>query len=196
MADRFEQLTDAGYALLPGVLTAVEVQAARAACAAALAVAAADRAVLAGQGGQPFGARNLFRLWPGVLTLARHPALASALRRVLGPRAGLVRGLYFDKPPGDSWALPWHRDLTVAVKRHGPLGRFDRPTTKAGVPHVEGPADLLATLLTARIHLDAVTDHNGPLRVVPGSHDPARPVQPGDRAAVTVTCAAGDVLLM
>ncbi len=196
MADWLEQLTHEGYTLLLGVLNAAEVQAIRAACTSALADAATDRAVLAGHGGQPYGARNLFRLWPGVLTLARHPALAAALRRVLGPRGGLVRGLYFDKPPGDSWALPWHRDLTVAVQAHGRQGRFLRPTTKAGVPHVEAPAELLATLLTARIHLDDVTDHNGPLRVLPGSHNPAHPVQADDRAAVTLTCAAGDVLLM
>ena len=43
-------------------------------------------------------------------------ALASALQTALGPGLGLVRVLYFDKPPGQSWALPWHKDLTIAVR--------------------------------------------------------------------------------
>jgi len=68
---------------------------------------------------------------------------------VLGPQGGLTRGLYFDKPPGNSWALPWHRDLTIAVKQHGPLGCFTNPTKKAGVPHVQAPAELLARMVTA-----------------------------------------------
>jgi len=41
-----------------------------------------------------------------------------------------------------------------------------------------------------------VTDGNGPLRVVPGSHDLGRAVQVGDREPVTLCCEAGDVLLM
>ena len=74
---------------------------------------------------------------PAAAALARHPRLHDPLARVLGPGAGVVRGLYFDKPPGDGWALPWHRDTTVAVKAHGRFGTFVKPTTKAGVPHVE-----------------------------------------------------------
>src|SRR5207237_1423651 len=109
-------------------------------------------AVLAEYGGPASGARNLLQLWPDIIDLARQPALVAAVTSVLGTEAGLMRGLYFDKPPGQSWALPWHRDLTIAVQRHGELGTFRKPTTKAGVPHVEAPRDLLQTLLTARIH--------------------------------------------
>jgi ectoine hydroxylase-related dioxygenase (phytanoyl-CoA dioxygenase family) len=65
---------------------------------------------------------------------------------------------------------------------------------KAGVPHVEAPADLLATMVTVRVHLDDMTDVNGPLRVIPGSHRTTGCAD--DRAAVTLRCRAGDVLLM
>jgi ectoine hydroxylase-related dioxygenase (phytanoyl-CoA dioxygenase family) len=102
--------------------------------------------------------------------------------------------LYFDKPPGEGWALPWHRDMTVAVKAHGRLGTFAKPTTKAGVPHVEAPNELLSSMLTARIHLDDVTDRNGPLRVIPGSHRANG--GPDNRESATIFCEAGDVLLM
>jgi hypothetical protein len=45
-----------------------------------------------------------------------------------------------------------------------------RPTIKAGAPHVIASDEILHKMLTLRIHLDEVTDENGPLRVVPGSH--------------------------
>ena len=179
-----------GYVMLPAVFTAAEVGAIRAACAQALATA--SDSVLA-NGGSAYGARNLLTLWPDALTLARAPILAAGLRDVLGPAAGLVRGLYFDKPPGHSWALPWHRDWTIAVKSHRGFGVFGKPTTKAGVPHVQAPAELLATMLTVRIHLDAMTADNGPLRVVPGSHAQGLPA---DGPAVVLHCRAGDVLFM
>jgi hypothetical protein len=161
-------------------------------CAAALESGAAGDSVLTSRPGRAYGARNLLRLWPGAVDLLSTTPLAAVLQNLLGDTAGVVRGLYFDKPPGATWSLPWHRDMTIAVKRHGALGRFNKPTTKAGVPHMEAPVELLATMLTARIHLDAMTSENGPLQVVPGSHlldaEP-RPVE-------TILCAAGDVLLM
>jgi hypothetical protein len=149
---------------------------------------------LTGAGGVS-GARNLLRMWPQVVELARQPALASPLLELLGPSGGVVRGLYFDKPPGYGWALPWHKDVNVAVRAHGVMGRFAKPTTKAGVPHVEAPAELLGRMVTVRIHLDDVTDENGPLRVIPGSHHDDGG-QRASRPPVAIGCRAGDVLLM
>ena len=196
MPDWFEQLTFDGYAMLPKAFTPSEIAAARRDCAAALADGSAASSVLAGSVGPAYGARNLLRLWPEVVALLRTATLAASILRVLGPQAGAVRGLYFDKPPGNSWALPWHRDLTVAVKEHGPLDLFKKPTIKAGVPHVQAPVGLLATMLSVRIHLDAVTDRNGPLRVVPGSHAPEQAIRMGDREPLVLHCEAGDVLLI
>lgn len=153
-----------------------------------------DPSILAGSSGPAYGARNLLRLWPDAAKLiGDSPELASAVRDALGDSAGVVRGLYFDKPPGHSWALPWHRDYTVAVKEHRDSTGFSKPTVKAGVPHLEAPEWLLKTMLTVRIHLDAMADDNGPLRVVPGSHDHESEIV---EDAVTLHCERGDVLLM
>lgn len=180
-----------GYALLPNVFDPAAVADILTAWGHALATHADDPSVLAGGRSSAYGARNVLRLWPNVVELARHPALAAELLAVLGPASGVVRVLYFDKPPGHSWALPWHKDWTIAVKAHGRLGTFNKPTTKAGVPHVEAPVELLRGMLTIRIHLDDVTPENGPLRVVPGSH-----AGPDGRPPETIACRAGDVLLM
>lgn len=185
-----------GYVLLEGVFDAAAVRTHLAACGDALTRHAADPALLSDATGAVSGARDLFRLWPAALDLARAPRLRDILLAELGPGAGVVRGLFFDKPPGHGWALPWHKDYTVAVTAHGPLGRFRKPTTKAGIPHLEAPTDLLSRMLTARVHLDDMTDENGPLRVVPGSHRFDRTDDDESRPAVTIRCHAGDVLLM
>jgi Phytanoyl-CoA dioxygenase (PhyH) len=191
MVPLLDHLQTDGFAIVPDVLSASEVHAAQDACSRALTASAAASSVLADRDGAAYGARNLLQLWPNVVELARAPKLAALLMQIVGSDGGLVRGLYFDKPPGHSWALPWHRDLTIAVQKHGVLGRFRKPTTKAGVPHVEAPADLLATMLTVRIHLDDVTDANGPLRVIPGSHNST-----AERAEVILRCHAGDAILV
>jgi ectoine hydroxylase-related dioxygenase (phytanoyl-CoA dioxygenase family) len=135
-------------------------------------------------------------LWPEVVDLARRPGLLRPLTEVLGPAAGVVRVLFFDKPPGHSWALPWHKDYNVAVAEHRGGDVFTKPTIKAGVPHVVAPAELLHRMLTARVALDDVTEANGPLRVVPGSHRFYDSGQDEAREPVAVHCRAGDVLLM
>ncbi len=121
--------------------------------------------------------------------------LVEFLQRVLGAECGVVRGLYFDKPPEKSWSLPWHQDLTIAVAdNHLASQRFSKPTFKAGVPHIEAPAEVLQRMLTLRLHLDDVTMENGPLRVLPGSH---RAVGQGDATSfATILARAGDVLAM
>lgn len=42
---------------------------------------------------------------------------------------------------------------------------------KAGIWQVQPPADVLAKMLAIRIHLDNCDKTNGPLRVIPASHD-------------------------
>jgi hypothetical protein len=152
--------------------------------------------VMRSAAGAVYGARNVLDLWPDALRLLHQPALTEAVRGVLGPGFGLVRILYFDKPPGESWALPWHKDLAVAVKDNRlPSAEFGRPTTKYGVPHVEAPAWLLDQMLTARLHLDEVTEENGPLRVLPGSHRGGKDAGASGNE-VRILCGRGDVLLM
>lgn len=142
-----------------------------------------------------YAARNVLRACPEIVDLWKVAPLIGFLRHVLGHSPGLVRALYFDKPPGRTWALPWHRDVTIAVASAIPtMGRFRMPTRKGGVHHVEAPRDVLERMLTLRIHLDPMTQENGPLAVVPGSHrsdDPAK-----DQAVAFAISEAGDVLAM
>ena len=147
--------------------------------------------------GHVYAARNLIESIPEVSTIWRCESLMTFLGDQLGDQFGLVRVLYFDKPPDRTWALPWHKDTAIAVKDNTLHStHFSRPTTKAGVPHVIACDEVLARMLTLRVHLDDVTDENGPLRVIPGSHVSSTSDGLGVDAAVTIHATAGDVLAM
>lgn len=186
-----EQLQHAGYALLRGVLDAQETESIAARLGAALKT---DQPSVLRSRGQTYGSRDLLKLLPEVCDIPRRPVLKDFIAATLGPNAGLVRGLYFDKPPDRSWSLAWHKDWTIAVKENDkPSIHFCSPTRKSGIPHVEAPESLLRTMLTLRLHLDPMTPENGPLSVIPGSHNPENEA-PAD--AVEIHTGAGDVFAM
>lgn len=154
-------------------------------------------ASIRGEEGAVYAARNILTLWPEAADVWRVPPLTDILTAVLGPKFGLVRILFFDKPPGQTWTLPWHKDLTIAVRDNQLSSReFSKPTRKAGVPHVEAPLSVLESMLTARIHLDEATLENGPLKVVPGSHRTGKALTLDLAPPTCVLAQRGDVLLM
>src|SRR5262245_22199099 len=80
-----------------------------------------------------YAARNLLTVWPATGTVWKKPALIATLTEILGAQFGLVRALFFDKPPAQTWALPWHKDMTVAVRNNQlPSKHFGKPTKKMG----------------------------------------------------------------
>ncbi len=106
---------------------------------------------------------------------------------VLGPACRPVRALLFDKTADTNWSLGWHQDRTIAVRERIDTPGFSSWTVKHGVIHVEPPPELLAALVTVRVHLDPVPATNAPLLIVPGSHRLGRIPAP-DIAAVVARC--------
>lgn len=154
------------------------------------------------QRGKVYAARNLHEICPQFDSIWMRPNVCAYLTSILGPQFGLVRALYFDKHPERTWSLPWHRDRTIAVEDNSLASEdFTKPTLKAGIPHVEAPSWLLKQMVTLRIHLDPVTEDNGPLIVragdFEGDSDHASSAD-GDTEedTVSITCDAGDVLVM
>ncbi len=158
------EIAERGFALLPGVVGAHELDGA---------AAALERAAAEGGGhahrGELFAMRNLLRL-PEVRDLAGLPGLREAVGAVLGPAAIPVRGLLLEKSAGANWKVGWHQDLTTAVRERVEVPGFRAWSVKDGVPHVRPPTGVLEGMLTLRIHLDDCGPENGPLRVLPGSH--------------------------
>jgi ectoine hydroxylase-related dioxygenase (phytanoyl-CoA dioxygenase family) len=195
--DLAQAIEHAGFALVPDVIEAEVV----ADLIAALERSPRDADSMA-RGGNVYAMRDLLRRVPEVRTLAESPALLALLERVLGPSAFVVRGLLFDKTPEANWVVPWHQDLTIAVRRRCDAPGYGPWTTKAGIPHVRPPVEVLEHMLALRVHLDDCDAASGPLRVLPGSHalgilgDGAARNWMTHGPAVNCLAARGDVLLM
>ena len=129
----------------------------------------------------------------------RLPAVAAFARRDdLRSLAGggvPYRATLFEKSGARNWLATWHQDTTLPLER-----RVDDPawgpwSEKDGILYAHAPSWALARITALRIHLDASTADNGPLRVIPGSH--AEGVLPDEevfrraREGTSTTCLAG-----
>jgi hypothetical protein len=178
------QLDDAGLWLLPRALSADQLD-------------ALERVLPAsaeGAGLRIFGCPELEeRLLSG--------PLCEVARTVLGPKSRPVRAILFNKTPSLNWALGWHQDRTIAVRKRVEVPELGPWTMKTGATHVEPPFSIIENMLTARIHLDEVDETNAPLLVAPGSHRLGRIPEARISAVVaqcgTLSCLAsrGDIWL-
>jgi ectoine hydroxylase-related dioxygenase (phytanoyl-CoA dioxygenase family) len=153
------------------------------------------------QSGQA-GIRNLLELVPSIQVLAQSQQIRSALEPVLGDTARLVKGIFFDKQPTANWKVPWHQDLTIAVKERLDLPNYYPWSIKAGIHHVQPPIAILEQMLTVRIHLDHTDEFNGALKVIPSSHRQGKLTSEAisswkqSDSTVSCNCKAGGILLM
>lgn len=120
---------------------------------------------------------------------------------VLGSECQPVRAILFDKSAETNWSLGWHQDRTIAVQHRIKVSGFGPWSLKGGMIHVEPPFELLAGMMTLRVHLDSVPETNAPLLIAPGSHNrgriPVRDISQVVEQCGIVSClaAAGDIWL-
>jgi ectoine hydroxylase-related dioxygenase (phytanoyl-CoA dioxygenase family) len=146
------------------------------------------------------GLRNAVRT-PALRDLASSSAVVSLAKQVAGPSPRLVRAILFDKSPEANWSVPWHQDVTIAVRERIDTPGFGPWSVKDELPHVTPPPEILAAISTIRIHLDDCPETNGPLQVIPQSHNdglltPAQIDQWKSKGPiVTLEAQAGDAIL-
>jgi hypothetical protein len=116
------------------------------------------------------GLRNLLSRSDLVRRLATGPELRSLVEPILGPAAFCTRALLFDKGPQANWWVGWHQDEFITIREKVEVPGFHGFWRKEGVLHVIPPHEVLAEMLTVRVHLDDSTAENGALQVVAGSH--------------------------
>ena len=147
------------------------------------------------------GQRGLLTV-PAVAALARSEPLLDLVRPHVVREPFPVRAIYFDKSPEANWLVPWHQDLTLALRSRVEVSGFGPWSVKDGIPHVQPPVELLEQMLTVRLHLDDADETNGALRVLPGTHRLGRlsptqiQAQRARQADVICTVVPGDALLM
>lgn len=131
--------------------------------------------------------------------LAPTGPIGAVAASLLGEACRPVRAVLFDKTPAANWSLPWHQDRVIVVEERRDVEGFGPWTIKAGLLHVAPPFEILAGMLTLRVHLDPVTATNAPLLIAPGSHRLGR-IAESDiprvaRRCGTITCLAeaGDI---
>jgi ectoine hydroxylase-related dioxygenase (phytanoyl-CoA dioxygenase family) len=89
---------------------------------------------------------------------------------VLGADCFAVRGIFFNKSPKANWKVTWHQDCVIAVREKLNIKGWGPWSSKADVVHVRPELAVLRQMLAIRIHLDDCGEDNGPLRVIPHSH--------------------------
>lgn len=193
MPDITAKLAQHGFCLIPKIAEDPEISLLKTALARSE-IARAER------GGQTFGARNLLHLTE-VHAIAANPKIMPCLRAVLGPAFRTVRGLFFDKTENANWPVPWHQDLSLAVQGRRDLPGWNKWTVKRGVTHVQPPPEILARMVTMRLHLDDCPAENGALRVIPESHlggvlGRDKIVVQARRPSEIIAAGAGDALFM
>jgi hypothetical protein len=153
-----------GFAVLPSLVSVGQTADLKAALASA-------GAILRRGKGDIFGERNLLSTVE-VRDLAQ--TLSAIAEPILGPMSGPVRALFFDKTKDANWPVLWHQDLAIALAARHDLPDWGPWSVKAGVPHVEPPLPILQSMVTLRVHLDDCGPDNGPLTVLPGTHQLGR----------------------
>ena len=131
----------------------------------------------------------------------RSLACSDLIRKLLPSGLRPVRSILFDKTPDENWPVPWHQDITIAVRERCAVEGYGPWSSKDGSPHVQPPFELLQGMVTVRLHLDDTPIENGALSVIPRSHkigklssEEVRRMPKSDY--MNCECSAGDVLLM
>jgi hypothetical protein len=189
------QFAEEGFAVLPG-------------CYAPAEVAALLQAVESASGTGPnvrrsqevFAIRDLLGEVPGLWPLLDSAALRQLLAELFPAGCQLVKAIYFDKPAGSNWLVPWHQDLMINVDQRADLPGFGPWTSKAEGISVQPPVAVLENVVTLRLHLDDCDATNGALKVVSGSHRrgvvPAAAIAGHTPNSTICAVPAGGVMLM
>jgi hypothetical protein len=93
---------------------------------------------------------------------------------LLGDSRTAIQCTYFAKVASRNWLVTLHQDLSIPVAARAADAPCKAWSEKEGMWFCQPPVDLLAQLVAVRVHLDDSTEANGPLRVVPGSHQLGR----------------------
>ncbi len=115
------------------------------------------------------GCRHLMS-HPRIAALANDPRLLQLAKQSLGSGAVPFRATLFQKSAKANWLVVWHQDTALPLAFHQDSAEWGPWSKKAGILYAHAPGWALSRVVALRLHLDASTVENGPLRVIPASH--------------------------
>ncbi|MDL5031783.1 phytanoyl-CoA dioxygenase family protein [Pelomonas sp. APW6] len=180
------QLDADGFALVPKLLSETECN------GVAQALSSADS--------RGVGSRRLLEEdW--CADLAHKVMIHPEIRGSLPANARAVQCTFFEKSAEKNWLVPIHQDLSIPVARRVGHPGLSGWSEKEGAVFVQPPDTVLRQLLAVRVHIDRCSEDDGPLRLVPASHelgrvDPGRAAILGRRQGIVVPAERGDALVM
>jgi hypothetical protein len=123
------------------------------------------------------------------------------VREALPARPRAVQCTFFEKSAAKNWLVPIHQDVCIPVSGRVDHAALSGWSEKEGAIFVQAPNIVLEQMLAVRVHVDNCSPEDGPLRVVPGSHEfgrvePTQAAIAGRTAGVVVPAKRGDALLM
>lgn len=151
------KLADDGYAISPNVLTKEE-------CDHLLKELTTWTA-----GRSRAGIRHLMRC-PVISSLARDTRLQTLAQTALMETTNPYRATLFEKTRESNWLVSWHQDTAVPLEKKFASSEWGPWSTKFGIMYAHAPAWALDRIITLRIQLDPCAQDDGPLRVIPRSH--------------------------
>jgi ectoine hydroxylase-related dioxygenase (phytanoyl-CoA dioxygenase family) len=108
---------------------------------------------------------------PAVIEIAQDLRLLDIARGILGSGAIPFRATLFDKSALSNWLVVWHQDTALPLRTRLEAEGWGPWSVKEGVIFAHAPASALNQVLALRLHLDDSTVENGPLRVLPATHN-------------------------
>lgn len=116
------------------------------------------------------GARHLMS-HPEVRRVASDPRMLRIARFLLGGADALpYRATLFDKSGTANWSVIWHQDTALPLQSQFDLYGWGPWSQKAGIIYAHAPSWALSRIVALRLHIDASTAENGPLRILSGTH--------------------------
>ncbi len=105
-----------------------------------------------------------------VESIAWDARLIKMAEGLLSGTAVPYKAILFDKSHNANWLVPWHQDRVLPIRNRFVDPEWGPWTAKGGVNFAHAPTWAMNRIVAFRIHLDNSEAHNGPLRVIPGSH--------------------------
>ena len=149
-----------------------------------------------------YGVRQALKKSQLFKSIAFSKELTDLVSPLIGKEARPIKAIFFDKTQESNWLVPWHQDVTIAVKEKKERPHYHPWSIKEAIHHVQPHVEVLESIITLRIHFDDTDESNGALEVIPASHDQGKfthaEVQQWVETKEKVLCEvkAGDVVMM